>query len=117
MTECRPCGGAKAQTLALSGTLTVGGAVTISGVLVIKASQTTISNIVDVCFAPTAAILQTRRRGAAMQHHTADSGNQQLAQVEAEHLRIREILLRIAGAFQVLEEELSSLDAGQPSPE
>jgi predicted nuclease with TOPRIM domain len=46
-----------------------------------------------------------------------NSGNQQLAQVEAEHLRIREILLRIAGAIQVLEEELSSLDADQPSPE
>lgn len=45
------------------------------------------------------------------------SGNQQLAQVEAEHLRIRETLLRIAGAIQVLEEELSSLDGGGPLPE
>ena len=46
-----------------------------------------------------------------------NSGNQRLAQVEAEHQRIRETLLRIAGAIQVLEEELSSLDSDGSPPE
>jgi hypothetical protein len=71
MIECRPCDGAKAQTLALSETLTIGGAVTISGALsvagtltvrgplAINASQTTISNIVDVRSARATTILQT----------------------------------------------------------
>jgi hypothetical protein len=52
-------GSIKGQTLALSGTLTVSGAVTISGPLAINATQTTISNIVDVRLAPTTAVLQT----------------------------------------------------------
>ncbi|EWY41408.1 hypothetical protein N825_28250 [Skermanella stibiiresistens SB22] len=37
-------------------------------------------------------------------------GNQRLVEMEAEHGRLREVLLRIAGAIQVIEEELASSD-------
>ena len=42
-----------------------------------------------------------------------DKGQQQLQEAEAQAVSLRQMLLRISGAVQVLEEELAKADGGQ----
>ena len=43
-----------------------------------------------------------------------ESGQQRLAEIENQAAQLRQTLLRISGAIQVLEEELSRADGGEP---
>ena len=46
-----------------------------------------------------------------------ETGQARLRELEAEGARLRETMLRISGAIQVLEEELSSTQAAPPEDE
>lgn len=45
-----------------------------------------------------------------------ESGQKMLAELEAKEAKLRETLLRISGAIQVLEEELVQTEETEPSP-
>jgi predicted nuclease with TOPRIM domain len=46
-----------------------------------------------------------------------ETGQQRLAEVENQAATLRQTLLRISGAIQVLEEELSKSEGGEPETE
>ncbi|NTU41598.1 MAG: hypothetical protein HGA78_00805 [Nitrospirales bacterium] len=45
-----------------------------------------------------------------------ESGQKMLAELEAKEAKLRETMLRISGAIQVLEEELAQVEETEPSP-